>query len=121
MTDFNLFTFNSRVWPGTEPLVVKKGDRVRVRLGNLSMDSHRGAQVHVEVARRRLQVLAQKALREASGPAAELEDAGGLAEVAMGEQAIDRSDLIGLKILLRAEAIVEALRLHRREEAFTEL
>ena len=24
MTDFNLFTFNSRVWPGTAPLVVKK-------------------------------------------------------------------------------------------------
>ena len=40
MTDFNIFTFNSRAWPGTEPLVVKKGDRVRVRLGNLSMDSH---------------------------------------------------------------------------------
>src|SRR6476660_9553816 len=40
MTDFNLFTFNSRVWPGTDPLVVKKGERVRVRLGNLSMDSH---------------------------------------------------------------------------------
>jgi FtsP/CotA-like multicopper oxidase with cupredoxin domain len=40
MTDFNLFTFNSRVWPGTAPLVVKKGDRVRFRFGNLSMDSH---------------------------------------------------------------------------------
>jgi FtsP/CotA-like multicopper oxidase with cupredoxin domain len=40
MTDFNIFTFNSRVWPGTAPLVVKKGDRVRVRFGNLSMDSH---------------------------------------------------------------------------------
>ena len=40
MTDFNIFTFNSRVWPGTAPLVVKKGDRVRVRLGNLSMDNH---------------------------------------------------------------------------------
>ena len=40
MTDFNLFTFNSRVWPGTAPLVVKRGDRVRLRLGNLSMDSH---------------------------------------------------------------------------------
>src|SRR5260370_7433346 len=40
MTDFNLFSFNSRVWPGTAPLVVKKWDRVRVRLGNLSMDSH---------------------------------------------------------------------------------
>ena len=40
MTDFNLFTFNGRVWPGTDPLIVKKGDRVRVRFGNLSMDSH---------------------------------------------------------------------------------
>lgn len=40
MTDFNLFTFNSRVWPGTDPWVVKKGDRVRVTFGNLSMDSH---------------------------------------------------------------------------------
>ncbi|HEY2511062.1 MAG TPA: copper oxidase [Polyangiaceae bacterium] len=40
MTDFNMFTFNSRVWPGTAPLVVKRGDRVRIRLGNLSMDSH---------------------------------------------------------------------------------
>ena len=40
MTDFNLFTFNSRIYPGTDPLVVKKGDRVRVRLANLSMDSH---------------------------------------------------------------------------------
>jgi FtsP/CotA-like multicopper oxidase with cupredoxin domain len=40
MTDFNIFTFNSRAYPGTAPLVVKTGDRVRVRLGNLSMDSH---------------------------------------------------------------------------------
>jgi len=40
MTDFNLFTFNARVWPGTAPLVVKTGDRVRLRFGNLSMDSH---------------------------------------------------------------------------------
>jgi hypothetical protein len=40
MTDFNTFTFNSRAWPGTAPLIVKKGDRVRIRLANLSMDSH---------------------------------------------------------------------------------
>ncbi|HET6249380.1 MAG TPA: multicopper oxidase domain-containing protein, partial [Tepidisphaeraceae bacterium] len=40
MTDFNMFTFNSRVFPGTAPLIVRKGDRVRLRLGNLSMDSH---------------------------------------------------------------------------------
>ena len=40
MLDFNIFTFNSRVWPGTDPLVVKTGQRVRVSFGNLSMDSH---------------------------------------------------------------------------------
>lgn len=40
MLDFNLFTFNSRVFPGTDPWVVKKGERVRVSFGNLSMDSH---------------------------------------------------------------------------------
>lgn len=40
MLDFNYFTFNSTVWPGTDPLVVKKGQKVRIRLGNLSMDSH---------------------------------------------------------------------------------
>jgi FtsP/CotA-like multicopper oxidase with cupredoxin domain len=40
MTDFNLFTFNSRVYPGTAPLVVRRGERVRIRFANLSMDSH---------------------------------------------------------------------------------
>ncbi len=40
MTDFNIFTFNSRAWPGTAPLVARTGQRVRVRIGNLSMDSH---------------------------------------------------------------------------------
>ena len=40
MTDFNIFTFNSRVWPGTDPWVVKKGERVRFSFGNLSMDNH---------------------------------------------------------------------------------
>lgn len=40
MTDFNMFSFNSRVFPGTDPLVVRTGQRVRIRVGNLSMDSH---------------------------------------------------------------------------------
>ena len=40
MTDFNMWTFNSRVFPGTDPLAVRKGDRVRIRWGNLSMMSH---------------------------------------------------------------------------------
>ena len=40
MTDFNTFTFNSRSFPGTEHMIVKQGDRVRLRIANLSMDSH---------------------------------------------------------------------------------
>ena len=40
MLDFNLWTFNSRVFPGIDHMVVRKGDRVRVRMGNLSMTSH---------------------------------------------------------------------------------
>lgn len=41
MTDFNLLTMNARVYPGTEPLLAERGERVRIRLGNLSgMDHH---------------------------------------------------------------------------------
>ena len=40
MTDFNLFTFNSRVFPGIDPMVVCQGDKVRVRVGNLTMTNH---------------------------------------------------------------------------------
>ena len=40
MTDFNLWTFNTRVFPGIDHLVVRKGDRVRVRVGNLTMTNH---------------------------------------------------------------------------------
>lgn len=41
MADFNILTFNSKVFPATDPLVVGKGERVRIRLGNLSaMDHH---------------------------------------------------------------------------------
>lgn len=40
MLDFNLWTFNSRVFPGIEPIVVKKNDRVRIRVGNLTMTNH---------------------------------------------------------------------------------
>lgn len=51
MTEFNLWTFNSRVFPAIDPLVVRKGDRVRVRIGNLSMHDHpihlHGFDVHV--------------------------------------------------------------------------
>ena len=41
MTEFNVLTLNAKVYPGTAPLVVKTGDRVRIRIGNLSaMDHH---------------------------------------------------------------------------------
>ncbi len=40
MTDFNMWTFNTRVFPGIDPLVVRQGDRVRVRVGNLTMTNH---------------------------------------------------------------------------------
>lgn len=40
MFDFNLFTFNSALYPKIEPLVVKTGDRVRIRLANVMMSSH---------------------------------------------------------------------------------
>jgi FtsP/CotA-like multicopper oxidase with cupredoxin domain len=40
MLDFNLFNFNSRVFPGIDPLVARLGDRVRIRIGNLTMTNH---------------------------------------------------------------------------------
>ena len=40
MLDFNLWNFNSRVFPGIDPMVVRRGDRVRIRIGNLTMTSH---------------------------------------------------------------------------------
>jgi manganese oxidase len=40
MTDFNLWTWNSRVFPGIDPLVARTGDRVRIRIGNLTMTNH---------------------------------------------------------------------------------
>jgi FtsP/CotA-like multicopper oxidase with cupredoxin domain len=40
MLDFNMWTWNSRVFPGIDPLPVRLGDRVRVRMGNLTMTNH---------------------------------------------------------------------------------
>ncbi|MGJ4958552.1 multicopper oxidase family protein [Bradyrhizobium sp. HKCCYLRH2015] len=40
MTDFNMWTWNARVFPGIDPLPVRLGDRVRVRIGNLTMTNH---------------------------------------------------------------------------------
>jgi manganese oxidase len=40
MLDFNLWTFNSRAYPGVDPMVARQGERVRVRIGNLTMTNH---------------------------------------------------------------------------------
>jgi hypothetical protein len=40
MVDFDLWTFNSKVFPAIEPIVARTGERVRIRIGNLSMWNH---------------------------------------------------------------------------------
>jgi FtsP/CotA-like multicopper oxidase with cupredoxin domain len=40
MLDFNLWCWNSRVFPGIDSLAVRLGDRVRIRVGNLTMTNH---------------------------------------------------------------------------------
>ncbi|MEW6371168.1 MAG: copper oxidase [Pseudomonadota bacterium] len=40
MTDFNLWTFNSRAFPGIDTMNVRQNDRVRIRFGNLTMTNH---------------------------------------------------------------------------------
>ena len=39
-SDFNLWTWNSRVFPGIDSLNVRLNDRVRIRIGNLTMTNH---------------------------------------------------------------------------------
>ena len=46
MTDFNVLTINAKAFPGTAPLVVKTGDRVRIRFGNLSAMDHHPIHLH---------------------------------------------------------------------------
>lgn len=46
MTDFNILTFNAKCFPGTQPLIVKKGDRVRIRIGNLGAMDHHPIHLH---------------------------------------------------------------------------
>jgi len=40
MLDFNLWAWNSRVFPGIDSLNVRQGDKVRIRMGNLTMTNH---------------------------------------------------------------------------------
>ena len=46
MTEFNIFTMNSKVYPATAPLVVRTGERVRIRFGNLSAMDHHPIHLH---------------------------------------------------------------------------
>jgi hypothetical protein len=51
MQEFDLWTFNSKVFPAIDPIVARSGERVRIRIGNLSMWNHpihlHGVQFHV--------------------------------------------------------------------------
>jgi manganese oxidase len=46
MNDFNVLTFNGKSYPATEPLLVGVGERVRIRLGNLSPMDHHPIHLH---------------------------------------------------------------------------
>jgi FtsP/CotA-like multicopper oxidase with cupredoxin domain len=40
MQEFDLWTFNGKVFPAIDPIVARTGERVRIRVGNLSMWNH---------------------------------------------------------------------------------
>lgn len=40
MTEFNLWSINSKVFPAVAPMVARTGERVRIRIANLSMHDH---------------------------------------------------------------------------------
>jgi manganese oxidase len=46
MSDFNVLTINSKAFPATAPLVAEVGDRVRLRVGNLSPMDHHPMHIH---------------------------------------------------------------------------
>src|SRR5213075_404131 len=46
MVEFNVLTMNSKAFPGTQPLVVKLGERVRIRLMNLGAMDHHPIHLH---------------------------------------------------------------------------
>ncbi len=46
MSDFNILTINGKVMPHTDPLVCSTGQRVRIRLGNLSAMDHHPIHMH---------------------------------------------------------------------------
>ncbi|MBN8611552.1 MAG: copper oxidase [Deltaproteobacteria bacterium] len=46
MNDFNVLTFNGKIFPATQPLLVGTNERVRIRLGNLSPMDHHPIHIH---------------------------------------------------------------------------
>src|SRR5262245_29295137 len=46
MNAFNVLTMNGKAFPGTEAIVMRLGQRVRIRLGNLSPMSHHPIHIH---------------------------------------------------------------------------
>jgi FtsP/CotA-like multicopper oxidase with cupredoxin domain len=46
MIEFNILTMNAKAFPGTAPLVVRTGQRVRIRIGNLSPMEHHPIHLH---------------------------------------------------------------------------
>ena len=46
MNDANILTINGKVFPSTAPLVCKTGDKVRLRVANLSAMSHHPLHIH---------------------------------------------------------------------------
>ncbi len=43
---FNVLTMNGKAFPGTAPLVIRSGERVRIRFGNLSAMDHHPIHLH---------------------------------------------------------------------------
>ncbi|AUX20108.1 copper oxidase [Sorangium cellulosum] len=46
MSDFNVLTFNGKAFPAAAPLLVGRGERVRIRLGNLGPMDHHPIHLH---------------------------------------------------------------------------
>jgi len=46
MNDANILTINGKVFPSTAPLICKTGDKLRLRVGNLSAMSHHPLHIH---------------------------------------------------------------------------
>jgi hypothetical protein len=46
MTDFNVLTLNAKIHPATDKLFARRGERVRIRFGNLSAMDHHPMHLH---------------------------------------------------------------------------